>query len=774
MKIAEYVFDTSSTPTVTTINPWYEFFNTPAIKNKIESYAFLNCGLEVEFRINGAPSFYGKFVASYEPMTNWRPTLPIPSIGAASTVSYTQRPHIYLSVEESQGGSLSLPFLYHKNWLTLSSSTEMQEMGEITLFPLTDIQTTNGEVGRVNISVYARACNVKLSGTTLTPVLQSGEIKVKRKSKKNAKSDEFQQPGPISGPAGVVADIAGQLSAAPVIGPYARATEMLAGGVGSLARLFGYARTPNLAPPIFTRPSPFGQMANTETSETVDRLVIDAKQGTTIDSRTAGLDGSDEMTVKSIATRESYLTSFNWSLTDTSGSILWRCNVTPSLVRKGLGNDVYTTPMAFAALPFRYWRGSIKFRFQVVSSMYHRGRYQVQWDPRGDATDDPSDRIEEVTTTTIDIASDKDVEVVIPFAQATSYTLVPSIGTEYFGSSPLTLLDGSNGMLSVSVLNELNTFGTSNPITLLVSVSMGEDCEFAGPIDLPSDYQLTPEPPVVQMQSDEVNIADPHASAANAPEASAEIVDQVEVVSTPDHTSEIFFGEKIFSFRSLLKRYNYNYQVKYFGDEPSSTTYCVEVASVLPRYPVNRGFDTTGTYTLNGNVTNFANLTLFTYITSAFVGIRGGMRWKINALGPSPVDDIEVHRSVRTRDSANFREVTLYDGDQSLSTVASGMVASGISSAGYGLTNARTQSGLEVELPYYSRFRFHSTDPTHYSGYSYDESNRDSMFVRQRLYTNGVRAHSLGLDMHCATGEDFNAFFFLNTPPLYEYTNSTG
>lgn len=553
VKIKSLAYDTSGVILAQTFNPWELYFETAAIKRKIENYAFINCTLELEFRINAAPSYFGCFMASYQPLKHFTPSLIIPSADAAVTVAYSQRPHLYLALETNCGGTMELPFLYYRNWLTLSSKEQFTNMGQVTLFPVTSMETTNGEVGKFDISIYARAVNVKLSNTTQSAVLQSDVVKVPnkvtRKSKrKKAKSsppkDEFEEPGPISGPASAVADVAAQLASVPMLAPYARATEMVASGIGNFAKLFGFGRTPVLDDPRFMRNTPFGAMADTESGETLDRLVLDTKQGTVIDSRTAGLDGRDEMSIKSIATRESYLTQFTWAENDVAETKLWDSDVSPEMWRTqaGVNSSTYPTPMAFASVPFRYWRGSINFRFKAVASQYHRGRFQVQWDPRADRGTINSARIEEVTTTTIDLTEDRDVTINIPFAQHLSYLpLEKDFENENYGNSTTVYPHASNGSLKVSVLNELNTFGSADPITILVMVSMGDDCEFASPVDLPQTLQLLAQHTPVEAQSGEVNMADVRLAGDNSPVGGTTVVEQIKTCPTPDHTSAIFF-----------------------------------------------------------------------------------------------------------------------------------------------------------------------------------------------------------------------------------------
>jgi len=41
--------------------------------------------------------------------------------------------------------------------------------------------------------------------------------------------------------------------------------------------------------------------------------------------------------------------------------------------------------MAWIANLFTYWRGDIIFRFRIISSQYHRGRFRVTYDSTGSA-----------------------------------------------------------------------------------------------------------------------------------------------------------------------------------------------------------------------------------------------------------------------------------------------------------------------------------------------------------------------------------------------------
>ena len=143
-------------------------------------------------------------------------------------------------------------------------------------------------------------------------------------------TDEYGT-GPISRPAGIVAKAAGALSKVPGIGMYALATQMAASTVSGIASMFGYSRPITLADIQPYKPTYLGNMANTNVPDTSQKLTLDAKQELTVDPRVMGLGSTDEMTIKSIAQRESFLTQFGWAVSDSAETLLWNSEVSPVL-----------------------------------------------------------------------------------------------------------------------------------------------------------------------------------------------------------------------------------------------------------------------------------------------------------------------------------------------------------------------------------------------------------------------------------------------------------
>jgi hypothetical protein len=490
IKIANFEWTTSVSPFHEVFNPWSLYFNNPRILNRISNFNLLRCKLNVKVLINGNGFHYGRLMALYNPLHTHDDFTRLVSFFRQDLIQASQKPHIYLDPTTSQGGSLTLPFFWYKNMLNIPNE-DWNDMGQMTITEMNPLKHANGADDRVTISVFAWAEDVVLSTPTSTN--PGGLSPQCSEEPLDTQADEYAKDGAISAPASLVARIAGKLTSIAPIAPYAKATEMAANAVAGVARLFGYSRPAVLADIVPYRPSFVGNMANTNTADSTTKLSIDAKQELTVDPRVTGLGGADEMVIKSIACRESYLTQFAWSPEDQTETSLWWSTVSPTLFdtrtfTDGEGaneTELHLPACCFATLPFMHWRGSMKFRFQVVASNFHKGRLKVVWDPYGFESN------EYVTNYThiIDIAEDKDFTVQIGWGSDYGFLThtEPGVDDKGFGTGASSITPGmfGNGVLRVYVVNELTVPNSTvdNTVSINVFVSAGDDFEVANPDD---------------------------------------------------------------------------------------------------------------------------------------------------------------------------------------------------------------------------------------------------------------------------------------------------
>lgn len=451
-------------------NPWRLFCEDPRIGNRLAHFRNLRMKLHVQAIINGNPFYYGKAIMCYTPLPDPDSVTSFSSGDTALLVEMSQKPHVFLDPTRCEGGELELPFIWPKTALNIVNA-EWRSMGVVQLRSFNSLQHANAVTDPVNITIFAYASDVELftptSRTPLDLVPQGG--------------DEY---GRISMPAHLVTKVAGVMSKVPMIAPFARATEMVSTTIRDLALLFGYSR-PRMVPEDLALVQHYGSQANVNAVDTSLSLALDAKKEITIDPRVTGCAPVDDMAFSNIAQRESYLDTFVWRETEPTETHLYSLDVTPALGRVDSQGLYHLTPMAFVALPFEFWKGSISVRMQIVASAYHRGRLRVVWDPDYVNT---SSQYNVNYSMMLDITESSEVTFKIGWGQEVDYLRIGNVLDIMDDRSPLsdqrTKIPWVNGRLSVYVVNPLTSPGADTTyISINTFVSACDDFEVASPTD---------------------------------------------------------------------------------------------------------------------------------------------------------------------------------------------------------------------------------------------------------------------------------------------------
>jgi len=160
--------------------------------------------------------------------------------------------------------------------------------------------------------------DVHLMGSTTSLSLQAGV----------RKNDEYGK-GPVSAPASALASVASMLTKVPVIGKFARATEIGASAVSSVATLFGFTNVPVIENVMPYQPMNGPMLASAHIGTPVQKLALDPKQELSIDPSPHGIGSVDELSMSYLKTKESYFAVTSWSTTDPVGSQLFNFRVNP-------------------------------------------------------------------------------------------------------------------------------------------------------------------------------------------------------------------------------------------------------------------------------------------------------------------------------------------------------------------------------------------------------------------------------------------------------------
>jgi len=751
IKIHEEEWSTSSVLGFS-INPWNLYFTNPRVINRIANYGLLRSNLMIKVIINGNGFQYGRAMMSYLPYDLFDSLSSSAGLVQNDLIQASQRPRIFLDPTLSTGGEMKLPFFNYSNSLRIDTS-QWQEMGTLYFNSLNELKHANGASDKVTISVFAWATDVEMNvltsvdPSTLSP--QSGK-----------EIDEANTKGMISGPATKVAKVAAMMRNVPYIGPFASATEIGATATAKIAKIFGYCRPPVTKNPEPYKPVNVSSLALTNVPDGTQKLTIDDKQELSIDPRIAGLNGVDPLNIVEIAKRETYLTTFGWNIGTAPETLLWNSRVTPVTWAETSvgGTRAYHFPAcAMASLPFRWWTGTMKFRFQIVASSFHKGRLKFVYDPNYLASNEYNTNYLKV----VDIAEEQDFTLEIGNGQNITYLDHAQPGldspTEVFSTTTYTSKAPGNGVIGVYVVNELTTPNSTvnNDIEVNVFVSMGDDFEVAVPDDHFQNFVFATQSGVV---SEGQNTKEP-----SAPQQ--EIAEQLGPAEQDgSKINHVYMGESVQSFRTMLKRYSLHSSIAQGANVPGLKY------GRRPLMPIYRGAVPGAVNQDNmGFPYNFCNSLLLHWVVSSFSGWRGSIRYK---LIPRTAFDVAMHVE---RSRYEFQDTAYLNGTNAFGvyndeTASRSTMTTAFSNPsndnpltgfqGKAYTNSRINPALEFELPYYSNYRFTP-------GKTSDKSTRQEFEAGfdYRLYCSGDNTSVV--DIYVATGEDFQTYFFTGLPRLY-------
>jgi FlaG/FlaF family flagellin (archaellin) len=427
----------------------------------------------------------------------------------------------------------------------------------------------------------------------------------------------------------------------------------------------------------------------------------------------------------------------------------------------------------------------MRFRFQIVSSNYHKGRIRIFYDPNGGST---NPEYNTHYTTIHDISMEKDFTVDIGWAQPEPYRKPLGRTASSFTTSrtvPLDrITDRTNGVLSVHVLNELTVPGTVvADIQVNVFVSMLDDFEVAMPATEigswrfrnPSNPQMgIPEMGYPEM-ADETNGGDMDCcdDAVMDPPTIDTMADAI--IDSPD-TTKLFFGEVIGSFRQMLKR-TCLAEISRVDDFTSTTLLSIR-RRAFPEYGgllSNAATTFQGSVALtyqNGQKVVPVSTTYINYVARMFLGWRGSIRWTFDTStlnvtsGSDQFNSIStvISRTHTTPRTTITKELKDANGPAQNVNVTMLEEEDGMFLTGAFVGNTNVNPIHSVEVPFYTNRRFFIVE---------DQPSFSDIIEEPSWRLNAVLPGSASdtdisfVRMFCSAGEDFNLFFFNGMPPMF-------
>lgn len=413
----------------------------------------------------------------------------------------------------------------------------------------------------------------------------------------------------------------------------------------------------------------------------------------------------------------------------------------------------------------------MKYRFQIVSSAYHKGRLKIVYEPYFFQTNEYNTNY----TYVVDIAEDKDFTIDIGWGSTFPWArcLGPGDGRAVdnppfsSGGGAAFPQDRANGILRVYVVNELTVPNSTinNDVEINVFVAAGEDLCVANPTNKINDYSWF-NLPITPQAGDEVPDADSTTDPSKPldQEIDHTILKRMDNATAYDH---VFYGESLVSFRSLLKRYNRTgYDVLKHASNGTNLYSLTRFA-----FPKLRGYAPGALSSTTLGDYNYGVMSLMNYLTPAYVGWRGGIRYKVNATTSNDRYNDTALTVTRLPATGTGVETAIVNASFTASTTVTQFLlnsANAATSAGAQATNMKVNPVLEFEMPFQSRKRFLSGRRADHTSPS-SNANEDAAstpFQLQMMLRAQDTDYSI-FDYHVAAAEDFSLYFFVGAPIMY-------
>jgi hypothetical protein len=525
----------------------------------------------------------------------------------------TNLPHVKHDVAETTMSVLDVPFLYPQDFMPLyplvggdtSTNACVGLYGLTALMPYRTLAGANAPTYKILVSLHDVELIGSMPATAGSVLLQSGLADAKPTANSAYK-------GKVSGNATLAeertvkgSDFARKAATTirtvapyvPLLGSVGSMTANLLDAGANVASAFGFAK-PQVqeAPTRVMRNAHIGEAnVDIDTASYVlapfqnNRLAVDALAGGT---------EVDEMAIQYVIGKYGQAFVGTMATTDTTGSILYGSQTCPTnfwfrtnalrpsgnIALPGgstaTTNSIACSPLCYVSTFFRYWRGTMKFKFTFSKTKFHGGRVMVAFVP-GVSDPGPVGLVTNIIPT-IEIASG----LPQPFSYCEVFDLKDSSCFEFevpfVSPDPFVDVTASIGAISMTVLDPLVTSGeTSTTIDYMVEVKGESDFQFGCPA-APMFGLLAPSPSanIVYFQSGLGGIDD-----------------------IDDTVTQYTMGEEILSLKSLMMIPNF-----IASDLAAATTastsafpywYASKFAPVVPLAPTS---NVTGGYSRAGNI----------------------------------------------------------------------------------------------------------------------------------------------------------------------------
>jgi len=495
---------------------------TPQKFSRMSNIYTYRADFEVTLQVNADRFQQGRYILFYLPTggalspANTGNSLLWKNMHTCNLTKITQLPHVEIDLATQTHVTLKIPYtsIYPMiSWSTVNSASA-QGLGIFGICPYSPLNPGSGGSTTCGYALLGSLQNVKIGSASVNQADDS------------TKEAQAQNIGPITSALNRVSLVGDVLGDVPLIGSAARNVSWYAKVASRATSIMGWSKPIALSAPtrMDRKTTPFNAVSDVSTN--AKPLGVLSENSVRVPSSLTS--SVDEMDYGFIVKHFAHLLSLSWTTSGVTGNVLGTIPVIPQgsvAWSKGYAH----TPLSFVYNQFARYRGSIKYRFKLVKTAFHRGRLIVAFYP-GISIGTPSiGNSEYVFREIVDVSTTSAFEVCCPY-------MVPT---------PWTNQNTQIGTMVVYILDPLVApVSVSTSVDILLEVAGGDDMQFSVPIT----WQVEPYAPSTAQAGDESYSETPCFTLgpkSNAP------LDLINVETS---------GEVVKSVRQLIKR-NWHYGI---------------------------------------------------------------------------------------------------------------------------------------------------------------------------------------------------------------------
>lgn len=723
-------------------NVWNLFTLNPSVRSKLRNYAYLHGSLKLRIIVSGTQFHYGRIMVSYQPYAFINANLialdsciamsPLFREGLLTYLSQSREVAV-INICNNEPLDMTLPFistkqahrLYNTTTSAIADTTPFDDLldaGQLFVYTMGAVDATTADALPVSVQIYAYMDDVQLGCSTATQIAittESGEYK------------EITQ-GPIEAYASYAGQVTQALESVPFISNFAHAGSIIVGGIKGLSSIFGWSKPVTTQPVRLVKNEPYDNGCLTIGVSTAKRLVMDPQQSLSLGTEAFCIP-EDELVLQTLAKKEAYIGNFLW---DKDAGIMtnpiFLMRVHPqigNLVTYGGQRYFFPSPMAFVANWFEKWRGKIRIRMEFVCSSFHRGKVAVYYEPN----------INQATLINANLSLNKNQMIIVDLQKTQNISFCvewnaprPMLNLvrhnqcdlNYQAFSAATAAEGFvNGYVGVVPYTSLTCGNDSFPIRVNVYVC-AEEMEYFVPSE-----RNAPSSRAIPAESGPVDgygyaCVDLNTSSANM-----------------DHLYDQYYGERVVSFRSLMKRYQ-PFEDYSFGAGLAGNVAVTQNRFIRPPMQLQYGLSA---------FPSGISRNMITELQYAFVGIRGGTRRRVRVLTPATNPQMAV-------------TVTVLNGATQTESVAWTTTPASYAISGAVSFIPQTNAGIDFEIPYSNANLFEFAFSTDQYGLLPDNMDELSNRVYRLKSDISSELYTPRVVTAIAAAEDFNLLRFQGTP----------